>query len=137
METMGKTILTALLAAALVGVKALTMAAPAEAGRGHGKGWKGGGGGRYVQHNHYYKRRDGISALGAGLLGLGVGAIVGSALAPREVYVAPPAPAYTRARYGPPAWTPDWYSYCYSRYRSFNPNTGTFIGYDGYEHFCR
>ena len=136
---MGKTILGALLAAALVGVTALAMAVPAEAGRGHGKGWKGGG--RYVQHNHYYRRgNDGISALGAGLLGFGVGAIVGSALTPREVYVAPPprpAPVYTRAGYGPPAWTPDWYTYCYSRYRSFNPNTGTFIGYDGYEHFCR
>ncbi|WP_141701584.1 BA14K family protein, partial [Methyloceanibacter marginalis] len=44
---------------------------------------------------------------------------------------------YTNAGYGPPAWTPDWYTYCYSRYRSFNPNTGTFVGYDGYEHFCR
>ena len=31
-------------------------------------------------------------AVGAGLLGFGVGAIVGSAIAPREVYVAPPAP---------------------------------------------
>ena len=133
---MGKKTLTALLAAALVGVMALMTAVPAEAGRGHGKGWKGGG--RYVQHNHYYRRNDGISALGAGLLGFGVGAIVGSALTPREVYVAPPPrPAYRRAGYGPPAWTPDWYTYCYSRYRSFNPNTGTFIGYDGYEHFCR
>jgi hypothetical protein len=31
-------------------------------------------------------------AVGAGLLGFGVGAIVGSAITPREVYVAPPAP---------------------------------------------
>ena len=137
---MGKTTFTALVAA-LVGVMALTLAAPAEAGRGHGHGWKGGGGGRYVQNNYYYRRgNDGVSALGAGLLGFGVGAIVGSALTPREVYVAPPpppAPVYTRAGYGPPAWTPDWYTYCYSRYRTFNPNTGTFVGYDGYEHFCR
>ena len=129
---MGKTLFTALLAAALVGMTTLMMATPAEAGR-----YKGYKGGRYVQNNYYYKRNDGISALGAGLLGFGVGAIVGSALTPREVYVAPPAPAYRRAGYGPPAWTPDWYTYCYSRYRSFNPDTGTFIGYDGYEHFCR
>jgi hypothetical protein len=135
---MGKTTFTAFIAA-LVALLALTLAVPAEAGRGHGKGWKGGHGGRYVQNNYYGRRGDdGYSALGAGLLGFGVGAIVGSALTPREVYVAPPPrPVYTRAGYGPAPWTPDWYSYCYSRYRSFNPNTGTFIGYDGYEHFCR
>jgi len=137
---MGKTTFTALVAA-LVGVMALTLAAPAEAGRGHGHGWKGGGGGRYVQNNYYgYRRGGGGDSLAAGLIGFGVGAIVGSALTPREVYVAPPpppAPVYTRAGYGPPAWTPDWYSYCYSRYRTFNPNTGRFVGYDGYEHFCR
>jgi BA14K-like protein len=138
---MGKTTFTALIAA-LVGVMALTLAAPAEAGRGHGHGWNGGG--RHVQNNYYYRRGggDGWNAVGAGLLGFGVGAIVGSALTPREVYVAPPPPPpgpayYTPAAYGPPAWTPDWYTYCYSRYRSFNPNSGTFIGYDGYEHFCR
>ena len=38
------------------------------------------------------------SAVGAGLLGFGVGAIVGSALAPQTVYVAPPPPVY----YAPP-----------------------------------
>lgn len=132
---MGKTTFTALLAAALVGVMALTTAVPAEAGKGN-RGY----GGRYVQNNYYYKRNDGIGALGAGLLGFGVGAIVGSALTPREVYVAPPpppAPVYTRAGYGPAPWTPDWYTYCYSRYRTFDPNSGTFVGYDGYEHFCR
>jgi hypothetical protein len=32
------------------------------------------------------------NAVGAGLLGFGVGAIVGSALTPREVYVVPPPP---------------------------------------------
>jgi|GEM_PF-502505 len=146
---MGKTTFTALIAA-LVGLMALTLAAPAEAGRGHGNGWKGGGGGRYVQNNYYgrgggyYGRRGGgggYNALGAGLIGFGVGAIVGSALTPREVYVAPPPPppqpVYTRAGYGPAPWTPDWYTYCYSRYRSFNPNTGTFVGYDGYERLCR
>lgn len=134
--TMGKTVFTALLAAVLLGVTTLMLATPAEAGKGY-KGYKGYKGGRHI-HHHYHRRDDGISALGAGLLGFGVGAIVGSALTPREVYVAPPPqPAYTRAGYGPPPWTPDWYTYCYSRYRSFDPNTGTFIGYDGYERFCR
>jgi hypothetical protein len=38
------------------------------------------------------------SAVGAGLAGFGIGAIVGSALAPQAVYVAPPPPVY----YAPP-----------------------------------
>ncbi len=87
---MGKTTLTALVAAALVGLTVLTMAAPAEAGRGGYGRYHGGGGGRYVQNNYY--RGGGGNALGAGLIGFGVGAIVGSALTPREVYVAPPPP---------------------------------------------
>ena len=126
------------LVAALVGVASLTFALPAEAGRGNGHGYKGGGH-RHVQNNYYYRRgNSGVNALGAGLLGFGVGAIVGSALTPREVYVAPPPPRPVyRAGYGPEPWSPDWYSYCYSRYRSFNPNSGTFVGYDGYERFCR
>ena len=39
------------------------------------------------------------SAFGAGILGFGVGAIVGSAIAPQTVYVAPPPPVYY---YAPP-----------------------------------
>jgi hypothetical protein len=107
--------LKAIAAAAMIGLTALTFAAPAEAGRGG-------------------------SAVGAGLLGFGIGAIVGSALTPREVYVAPPPPpppAYYRASYGPPPWTEEWYDYCSYRYRSFNPRTGYFMGYDGYPRFCR
>jgi hypothetical protein len=37
------------------------------------------------------------SAVGAGLVGFGVGAIVGSALAPQAVYVAPPPVYYAPA----------------------------------------
>ena len=62
------------------------------------------------------------SAVGAGLLGFGVGAIVGNALAPQTVYVAPPPPPvyyvpppppvyYGTVVYGPP------YRYGYYRYR--------------------
>jgi hypothetical protein len=108
---MSKTTLKAIAAAALMATAAASLPSPAEAGRGHG------------------------SSLGAGLLGFGIGAIVGSALTPREVYVAPPPPAYP-VSYGPPAWSPEWYSYCSYRYRTFNPRTGYFIGYDGYPHFC-
>lgn len=43
-------------------------------------------------------------------------------------------PAYRYASLKP--WTPEWYRYCESRYRSFRPGTGTFTGYDGRQHFC-
>ncbi len=33
-------------------------------------------------------------------------------------------------------WSPGWRAYCEDRYRSFNPQTGTYRGYDGLDHFC-
>lgn len=80
-------------------------------------------------------------SLGAGLLGFGVGAIVGSALTPREVYVVPPPPPPPPAYYGPagygPPWTPGWYRYCRRAYGpSFDPNTGYFQAADGGWYFC-
>jgi hypothetical protein len=83
------------------------------------------------------------NAVGAGLLGFGVGAIVGSALTPREVYVAPPPPPPPRAYYGPAsyrpaAWTPAWYRYCRSMYGpDFDARSGYFLAGDGEWYFCR
>ncbi len=116
--------LKAIGAAVLIGTAALTLPAPAEAG-----------------HGYYYGH--GGNAWGAGLVGFGIGAIIGSALAPREVYVAPPpGPAYPAyygpAAYGPPPWSPGWYNYCRSVHGPyFNPNTGYFQGADGGWYFCR
>ena len=117
--------LKAIAAAALIGAAALTLPAPAEAGRGYYRHGYGGG-------------------WGAGLLGFGIGAIVGSALTPREVYIEPDddyEPAYGPAAYGPgygpPPWTPEWYTYCAQRYRSFNARSGYFTGYDGLPYFCQ
>ena len=70
---MTMTNMKAIAAAALIGTAALTMSVPAEAGRG------------YYGHSH------GGNAWGAGLVGFGIGALVGTALAPSTVYVAPPA----------------------------------------------
>jgi hypothetical protein len=100
------------------------------------------GGGWY--YNNY---NNNGAAVATGIIGFAAGAIVGSALSgpryyapqpyayqPRPVYNYQPAPVY----YGPPApWTAQWYSYCGSKYRSFNPSTGYFLGYDGRYHFCR
>jgi hypothetical protein len=101
-------------ATAAIGLAALTPAGPAEAGHG--------------------------SAVGAGLAGFGIGAILGGALAPREVYVVPPPPPppvyYGPVVYGPPAWTPAWYDYC-GRYPGFDPRTGYYAGPGGRPYFCR
>ncbi len=33
-------------------------------------------------------------------------------------------------------WTQAWLNYCSSKFRSFDPRTGTYKGYDGLRHFC-
>ena len=81
------------------------------------------------------------NAVGAGLLGFGIGAIVGSAITPREVYVVPPPPPsptyYGPAAYGSP-WSQGWYRYCRTKYGPlFNPNTGYFQAADGGWYFCQ
>jgi BA14K-like protein len=59
-------------------------------------------------------------------IGFGAGVLLGSALtAPR--YYAPSAPRY----YG------DRNAYCARKYRSYNPYSGTYTGYDGRQHYCR
>jgi hypothetical protein len=113
---MTKTTLRATVAAALIGTAALLLPAAAQAGRG--------------------------DAVGAGLLGFGIGAIVGSALTPQTVYVAPPPPPppvyYAPAAYGPPPWTPAWYRYCRGLHGPyFNASSGYFQGADGGWYFCR
>jgi hypothetical protein len=78
---------------------------------------------------------------GAGLLG---GAIIGGALAAPYYYGRPyyyGAPYYPPAAYGPgyypgPAYGGDGAGYCAQRYRSYDPASGTFLGYDGVRHPC-
>ncbi|PWL17272.1 BA14K family protein [Falsochrobactrum shanghaiense] len=110
------------------------------------------GGGWHQSYSHHRHNRTG-DAVAAGVIGLAAGALIGSALSqpqqrvyvePAPVYAPPPPPAYYPA---PPAravqyradfepWSRSWYDYCSDRYRSFNPTTGTYRGYDGQDHFC-
>ena len=96
--------------------------------------------------------RRGWGGVGAGLV---AGAIIGGALAAPYYggygygypapYYAPPPPAYygpPPAVYGGPApgygapVAGDAVAYCSQRYRSYDPASGTFLGYDGLRHPC-
>jgi hypothetical protein len=115
-------------------------------GWGRSNGWS--------RHNH---SRNG-DLVAAGVLGLAIGAlIVGAATAsqrdqyePVPVYREPvprphpdrgylierPQVVYNDPYVGAEPWTRDWFDYCASRYRSFDPRSGTYVGYDGQRHFC-
>jgi DNA-binding transcriptional LysR family regulator len=93
---------------------------------------------------HRHRHRDG-GWVGAGIAGLAAGALLGGIIAGPRTYVgpgyynygyyAPPRVVYAPRGYEP--WSAAWYSYCEARYRSFDPRSGTFMGYDGRRHFCR
>ena len=81
---------------------------------------------------------------GAGLIGLGVGAAIGSALAAPVYVILRRRTASATAAYAPVAagtgrrpGRPSGTTYCAQRYRSFNARTGYFTGYDGQPHFCQ
>ena len=99
-----------------------------------GDGWRGGdrhhgGGWNRPGHGHYRGPRVDPGTAFAG-------AIIGSWL--WRQFNQPPPVVVQEA---PPAalapWTPEWYTFCTGRYRSFNPQTGYYMGYDGNPHFCR
>lgn len=93
-----------------------------------GYGWGGGWGPGYGWGRPVYVG-PGWGGCGWGGCGWGPGAgfatgvIVGSAIAapPPVVYAAPPGSAV---------------AYCMRRFRSYNPATGTYLGYDGLRHAC-
>jgi len=111
--------------------------------------------GKRVYH-HTYNDNNNWQGVGAGLaagaaLGLGAGLLINRRPPPPPVYYAPPPPpvvyypAPPPAYYPPPprpvyydrAWTEAHIEWCLDRYRSYNPATNTFTGYDGYQRECR
>ncbi|MGB3811921.1 MAG: BA14K family protein [Shinella sp.] len=141
---MNKAIKTLVLSVA-VAATTLTATAGIATARDRDGYWRGDSG-----HRHHRRDRDRDALIG-GALGLATGVIIGGALAsqPRyeerryvepEYYPEPePRVIYRRQPVYAPSyepWTQSWYDYCAQRYRSFNPQSGTFVGYDGREHFC-
>lgn len=64
--------------------------------------------------------------------GLIIGVILGFALG-AAVVDSQEQQNYANSRLNDPAWI----AYCARRYRSFDPYTGTYLGYDGLRHYCR
>jgi hypothetical protein len=98
------------------------------------------------------RRRSNNNAVGAavaaGVLGVIAGGIIASQAQPNVVYRSYPEPNYyppqaypaygaAPVTYAPPPRSPAWYDYCSRRYRSFDPRSGTFLGYDGIRYFCQ
>ena len=81
---------------------------------------------RYYGRPYGYYRRDYGGAAAAGVAGLAAGALIGGAIASQQ---APVAPAYGAA-------DPNTVAYCSQRYRSYDPASGTYLGYDGLRRPC-
>lgn len=109
-------------AAAALAVSVLAISLPA-ADAGH----------RHRHHHHHHH-----NGAAAAIIGLGFGVIIGSILAqPRyghgyEEYEEP-----VRYPYRPRPWTDEWYQYCDDKYKTFDPRSRKYRGYDGNLHFCR
>ncbi|MCR6500209.1 BA14K family protein [Shinella sp. CPCC 101442] len=114
--------------------------------------WREGNDGyRDRRPRRHHRDHNGRDAVIGGALGLATGVIIGGALANQPRYSEPryvepdyypepePRVIYRRQPVYTPSyepWTQSWFDYCSQRYRSFNPRSGTFVGYDGREHFC-
>ncbi|MDQ8728132.1 BA14K family protein [Bradyrhizobium sp. LHD-71] len=81
--------------------------------RGHRHGWHG--------HRHWHGRpywRDRSYGWGPAIGGLAAGAIIGGAIASGQAQAANEA------------------AYCSQRFKSYDPASGTYLGYDGLRHPC-
>ena len=56
-------------------------------------------------------------------------------VAPRHYVGRPQRVPYTKTGLAP--FTPQWIAYCARKFKSFNPNTGTYLAYSGKYRFCR
>lgn len=88
-----------------------------------GYGYRRGFYGRGYGYRRGYHRNGAL--VGAGIAGLATGALIGGALAAQ----AAPEPGV--------AVNPEWLAYCSNKYKSFDPASGTYLGYDGQRHPCQ
>lgn len=91
------------------------------------------GGYRGYRGGYRGRRYNGGAAVGAGIAGLAAGAIIAGAIANQNR-----EPVYGDGYYegGAAPVMGDEVSYCMQRFRSYDPNSGTYLGYDGIRHAC-
>ena len=82
---------------------------------------------------HHHRHHGWGPGIGAGI-GFATGAIIGSALAGPRYYSGGPYVAYDSYAMEPAYSNPD--AYCSQRFRSYDPASGTYLGYDGLRHPC-
>jgi hypothetical protein len=91
-----------------------------------------------AQARPWHHRGGGGAAIG----GFVAGALIGGALASSQRGYYGPGYGYGPGyAYGPPAYAPaysggDEVGYCMSRFKSYDPGSGTYLGYDGLRHPC-
>ena len=82
-----------------------------------------------ARDHHHHRNRHHHSNVGAGIAGFAAGAILGGALASHsygpDYYAYQPPPYYRRS-----------VRWCMRHYRSYDPRSRTYLGYDGYRHNC-
>jgi hypothetical protein len=103
------------------------------------------------QHRGYAHSRGPGYGIGAGVAAVAAGALIGGAIASQNqgYYPAEPYPVYSDPSYvySDPGYvytdaapvvyhSGDSVAYCEQTYRSYDPASGTYMGYDGFRHPC-
>ena len=103
-----------------------------------------------VRHDFQYQRGGYAHGygpgygVGAGVAAVAAGALIGGAIASQNqgYYPAATYPVYSDPGYGYSDAAPvvynngDSVAYCEQTYRSYDPGSGTYLGYDGFRHLC-
>lgn len=125
MKKIASIALAGVLAATAIGASVTTAAA--------GDGWRNGP----PRHYHHYPRGNGANLAAGALFGFTLGAIASQAFAPPVYYPPvqvyyPPVPVYpVYPVYGDPNAT-----WCAQQYHSYNPQTNTWVDFQGVVHVC-
>ena len=114
--------MTSKFATAVAATAAIFLAAAPPAMAQHHHGRHGG----HHRHGGWHGHHRGGGNFGAGIAGFAAGAILGGALASQPRYY---QPGYAYSPGPSVAW-------CERHYRSYDPRSGTYLGYDGYRHAC-
>jgi hypothetical protein len=124
--------------------------APASAQRAHGAshtrmghGYAGHGAGRF--HGGYARGYGPGYGIGVGAAAVATGALIGGAIAtqnqgyyyPDQNYPGYSDPGYVYSEAAPLAYNNgDSVGYCEQTFRSYDPTSGSYLGYDGFRHAC-